>query len=175
MSAQKALMKMTRAVAAILSVRGEAPGVILEGGAEFRRRAVHPTTVYWEAPLAPAMEEVLLKRLEGEQEDLLEFLEAAVDGAKDPGEVHQALVILKVLAEVHDSRQVAMAALIVSYPAELVVPEIEAMLLLKLGVLALVAPIMVGEDCLAVVLPVGALAEARPVSVWERVLVDASV
>lgn len=79
-------MKMTRAVAAILTVRGEAPGVMLEAGAEFRRQAVHPTTDYWEARLAAAMEVVLLERLEGEQEDLLELVEAAVDGAKDPGE-----------------------------------------------------------------------------------------
>lgn len=62
MAPQKALMKMTRAVAAFLSVRGEAPAVILETGEEFCRRMVDPMTDYWEARLAVAMEEVLLER-----------------------------------------------------------------------------------------------------------------
>lgn len=44
---------------------------------------------------------------------------------------------------------------------------------LDLWVLALVAPMVVGPDCLALVFLVMSVAEARPMSVWEGDLVEA--
>lgn len=81
-------------------------------------------------------------------------------------------MILKDLAEIQDFQRTAMAALMVSHPAVAMVTEVEAMVL-DLWVLALAAPMVMGQDCLAVVFPVRALAEARPMSVWEGDLLDA--
>lgn len=126
--AQKALMKRMTSVAAILPVRVEAIAVILETGVGLCRRMANPTAHHREGPLAAAMEEGLLGRLEEEQEDqleLVELVEAAVDGEEAPVEVgeasvelQEALVVLKALAEVQDFLWAAMAAIMVSNPAE---------------------------------------------------------
>lgn len=77
--------------------------------------------------------------------------------------------MLKELTEVQGFQRMAMAALMVSYPAVPMVPELEAMVLdlwvLDLWVLALAAPMVVEQECLAVIVPVWALAEARPMPV----------
>lgn len=81
---RKTPMKVMMAVGAILPLRVEAPAVIPEGGAELRLRTGNTMTDHCEARLAAAME--------GEQEDLLELVEATVDGEEAPGEVTKASV-----------------------------------------------------------------------------------
>lgn len=94
-AAQMALMTVTTAVGAFLPLQVEAAAVILGGGIELRRRAGNTMTDHWEARLAAPMEphrtvavqQVLLERLEGEEEDRLELVEAAVDGEELPVEL----------------------------------------------------------------------------------------
>lgn len=66
--------------------------VCLETGVESRCRAWNPVPDHWEARLAATMEEMLLGLLEGEQEDQLELVEAAVEGEEAPVEIPQASV-----------------------------------------------------------------------------------
>lgn len=79
-------MKMTTSVDPILPVRGEAAAFILEGGVEFRLQTAVLMLDQREALLTALMEEVLLGRLEGEQEDQLELVEAVVEGEEAPWE-----------------------------------------------------------------------------------------
>lgn len=65
--------------------------VCLETGVESRCRAGKPVPDHWEARLAATME-MLLGLLEGEQEDQLELVEAAVEGEEAPMEVPKASV-----------------------------------------------------------------------------------
>lgn len=67
------LMKVTKPVGPILPLQGEAAAVILEAGVEFRRQTVVLIPDQREALLSALMEEVLLGRLEMEQEHPLEL------------------------------------------------------------------------------------------------------
>lgn len=121
-------MKVTIEVGAILLHREEPAAVVLEGGVEVRHRTENTRTGHRETHLEAAMEEVVLERLEGEQEDPLELVEATADGEDPPMEgaqasveVQQALVVLEALAEARDLQQAAMATLMKSEPADVLV------------------------------------------------------
>lgn len=79
--------KVTKSAGPLLPVQGEAAAaLILEAAVEVRRQTAVLMEDQREALLTALMEEVLLRRLEGEQEDQLELLEAAVDGEEAPVE-----------------------------------------------------------------------------------------
>lgn len=77
--------------ATLLALQVEASAVVLDAGAEACFRVEAPMTNLQKAILAAATEEVVLGRLEGEKEDLVELVDLPLDEGEALAEVREFL------------------------------------------------------------------------------------